>query len=294
MTPLLLACLGTSAPAEAAGYHLLKLEGIYATSEQEAVEAGFGASVVSDQLGFWMTLGDPDAGGPGQGSSVKEWWLEGSWYGFQLGAPDLERLGMDPDEIVVPRFLFPYGWGRFGSDRTQNELLSLDYSQHLVLSVPGIWGQDARFFHAGPTVGMGINTTWWDAWRGGEAVVNTGKLTAETGLVAGANWRDSIYAQGRATAHLDLFGAHQTQLNVAGVVGTYLGALGRPFGLELKGELDRGKDNYLAALGSTWSLQAVLYVKAQVPEEQPEPPVRYEGPPVDPDALEGDALFPRW
>ena len=148
--------------AEAAGYHLLKLEGIYGTSEQDEVEAGFGAFVVSDQLGFWMTFGDREAGGPGRDSAVKEWWLEGSWYGFQLGAPDLERLGLDEDEIPVPTVLFPYGFGRFGADRTQNKLLTVDYSQHLVFSVPGLWGQDARFFHVGPSLGLGVNTTWWD------------------------------------------------------------------------------------------------------------------------------------
>lgn len=292
MPALLLLLIGLSTEAEAAGYHLLKLEGIYGTSEQDAVEAGFGAFVVSDQLGFWMTFGSPEAGGPGRDSSVKEWWLEGSWYGYQLGAPDLERLDLDPEDIVVPRVLFPYGWGRFGSDRTRNELLSVDLSQHLVFSIPGLWGQDARFLHVGPTAGAGLNTTWWDRWRRGDEVVNTGKLTAEAGLVAGANWRDAVYAQGRATAHVDVFGQHQANLNLAGVVGTFLGELGRPFGLELKGELDRGTDNFAAELGQAWSLQAVLYVKADVPDV-PETE-RYEPPPVPVDAEEGDALAPRW
>ncbi|MDI7269968.1 MAG: hypothetical protein QME96_18410, partial [Myxococcota bacterium] len=89
MLPLAALLVG---PARAAGYHLLEVDGIYATADpfpveaaEPPVEAGFGIYPISDQFGFWITFGDPARPGDGRGHRVKEWWIEGAWFGYPLG-----------------------------------------------------------------------------------------------------------------------------------------------------------------------------------------------------------------
>lgn len=291
MTPLLpLLSLLTAAPAEAAGYDLFKLEGRYGSSEQGAIEAGFGLFVVSDQLGFWLTLGEKDAGGRGRGSLLKEWWLEGSWFGYQLGIPPVDELKLDKKRIVRPTLLFPYGWARFGQDRTTGRLLAFEGSQHLAMSIPGAWDKDARLVHFGPTAGFGLHLGWWDQWRDiSPTTVATGKVTAEAGWIAGASWREILYGQARFTGRYDLFGVHQTAAGLAGVAGFFLGPLGEPLGLELKGELDVGNDNVHLANEQTWRVQVVLYIKADTPRAPAALPDQLEIPEIPPEPPPSEA-----
>jgi len=272
-----------AAPAHAAGYHLLEVDAIYGAAEptggqatsrltESPPEAGFGLYPISDQFGFWITFGDPDESGDGHGHRVKEWWIDGSWYGYPLGAPP-PRIEADPD-LETP-FIVPMTWGRMGTDHTTRRSFVFDESYHLMLSLPGFWEVQPRQFHFGPTVGAGVNLTWWDRWKDtADTVVNTGKITGEAGWALGATWHDALFGQARATFHYDLFGIHQTNLGVAGVVGFFLGRLGKPFGFEVKGELDRGNDTVTTDLATSWCLRGVLFFRAPIP-------VRTETPELD-------------
>lgn len=256
---MVVALLALLPSAEAAGFHFVRAEVIGGVSD-EVPEGGVGASAISDGLAGWITFGDPRA----DGALVRAWRVESAWHGPVLGVvPRAFRGLVEPH--VVP-FAIPWVQGHLGGDAAAGELVAADVSGHYVLNVPGFWQVDARRAYVGPSLGLGLNGTWWDGWRGAEeGVVMTGKVTGEASLLAGVTVRDTWYAQGRAVASLDLFGIHQSNLGVAAVTGVFLDRIGLPIGLELRGELDQGDDNVAAAPGMRWAVRAALFWKLTPP-----------------------------
>jgi hypothetical protein len=168
----------------------------------------------------------------------------------------------------LPAWLVPMSWSRMGGDALARKRFTWDPSQHLMWSLPGMFKVPARRFYLGPTAGLGLNLTWWERWKDeADETVCTGKLTGEAGAALGLHWRETLYAQGRGTFHYDLFGIHQRGLNAAAVAGVFLGKVGRPVGLEIKGELEQGNDTVTTREERTWTLRAAVYVKSQLDEE---------------------------
>lgn len=253
---MLLALIAT---ASAAGYHFLKAEALYGV-RPDTPQAGVGLSLVSDALAGWVTFGDP-ADGP----LLRTWRLEGQSRGPVIGhVPP----AFDPF-VATPRvaWLLPWTPLRLGGDAEAGKDFEVDLSAHTLLNVPGFAGVDPRRAYLGPSLGLGVNGTWWDDWRGEGADVATGKLTAEAGFGGGVTLRDTVYAQARALGHVDLFGVHQVNLGVAGTTGVYLDRVGLPLGVELRGELDAGNDNAALTPDTEWAVLTSVYWKL-APEYQ--------------------------
>lgn len=257
---LLALIVSTVSTADAAGYHFLKAEALYGV-RPDAPEAGVGLSLVSDALAAWVTFGDPAR----DGHLVRTWRLEGQSRGPVIGhvPPAFDPL------VAQPRiaWLLPWTPLRVGGDADAGKDLEVDLSAHSLLNVPGFFGVDPRRAYAGPSVGLGVNGTWWDGWRGGDTAVATGKVTAEVGLGGGVTLRDTVYAQARALGHVDLFGVHQVNLGVTATTGVYLDRVGLPVGVELRGELDAGNDNAALTPGTDWAVLTSVYWKL-APEYQ--------------------------
>jgi len=242
-------------PVLAAGYQALKAETLVGNLHEPNPNAGFGLTLLSDDLSYWMSFGDPSEAG----HRVHQWWLEGRWFGPKVGFPPSDLVAIDPDMGRRVGTFFPHFWWRAGRDSTEGQAFVLDVSEHAVFSLPGLWGIDGRALYFGPTAGIGLNLTWWDGWRGNNThIINTGKITAEAGWVLGASWRETLYGQGRATVHYDLFGLHQTNLNIVGTCGVFWGAFDRPISVEVEGEFNYGNDNIDIAVKSNWALRFIV------------------------------------
>lgn len=234
------------ADAHAAGFHYIKTSAIGATDTAGEVQAGLGVSFVSDALSAWATAGDPRTG-----PLVRTWRLEGQPLGPVIGyVPPAFRGVVAP--VRVP-WAVPWTSFRVGGDDLARKDLEVDLATHRVLNVPGAFGVDPRHAYVGPSLGLGLNGTWWDGWRGGDTPVMTGKVTAQGGFGAGVTLRDAWYAQGRVVARLDLFGEHQTSVGAAATTGVSLERLGVPVGVELRGQVERGDDTWTAAPTTSWT-----------------------------------------
>ena len=246
--------------ASAAGFHFFKVEAVAATNDVGAVAGGRGFSTFSELVHLWAVAGDPALEGP----FVREAWLESRSVGPVIG-------------VVPPTFVDlvrPYGnallvpWGSFvvGGEAATRTSFTTSWAQHLILNIPGYFQADPRRVYAGPTVGIGLNGTWWRDWKDvPDNPAMTGKLTGQAGLALGGTVRDTWYAQARATGRLDLFGDHQRELVVMGITGVSLDRVGVPFGVEITGELDQGDDNVHAAPATTWKAHGAFYWKLTPP-----------------------------
>ncbi|MDP6934967.1 MAG: hypothetical protein QGG40_18745, partial [Myxococcota bacterium] len=204
------------------------------------------------------------------GHRVREWWFEGGVFGPQLGIEPEVFRDEDEEPVEMPSFLFPFNWWRLGAEADTRRRFVYDTSNHMVLSIPGIWGVDGRLLHFGPSVGMGLNLTWWENWRDvATQVVNTGKITAEGGWVVGYGSGEGLYAQGRGTWHYDLFGIHQFNRETVGTAGVFLGGMGLPVALEIHGEHNLGNDTVTTELSEEWEARVVLVYK-DVPGRDPD------------------------
>jgi hypothetical protein len=237
---------------------------------------------------------------------VKEAWLESHHYGPQLGRSPL-LSPIEEESRKLPLWLQGIGWFRIGADHTVRKTFELDASRHFMLTLPGFWDIPSERFHFGPTAGLGWNATWWDNWKDrSDKTVATGKIRAEVGWVLGALGWDTVFVQGRTTLHYDLFGIHQTQLELAAITGFYLDRVHIPLGIQLSGELERGNDTVTTELLQWWSarvalvyhkvprarepsieemLEALESLQEELPTEPP-PPLETDpdGPPVPEDA----------
>ena len=260
LTPVWAASLlwmsATVQPVSAAGYHVLKADVHHGQSSAGSEETGFGFSLYSDEFATSFTYGSPN----GDDRRLREAWLGGSWWGPVMGVvptdfADLEERYDDLSRRRI-RGLMPYRFWRVGSNAEEHRKFSWDWSTHTVFNLPGAFGADHRRFLFGPTVGFGLNLTWWDRWRDStDRIINTGKVTGEAGWVAGLAWQD-VYAQGRLTSSVDLFGQHQWSTNLAAIAGILLRKL--PFGLEFQGELTRGNDTVDLAEKTVWKALLAL------------------------------------
>ncbi len=256
---LLVVALSAPHAASAAGFHLVKVDGLYGTSELDAAEAGLGVSLYSEELSGWITMGSVQHA---RDHRVKEWWFESRYRGPVMGTlpASMEAVGFEESERSGwAAVLVPFRSWRFGSDHSSQHWLEWDWSNHVVANLPGLWGRSHRSVLFGPTLGAGVNLTWWEGWKGyDEHLVNTGKVTAEAGWLAGVTFDDVVYSQARALLHYDAFGTHQHNLNLSAMAGVFLGRLGIPFGLEIAGELDRGDDTWDTNPATIYSLRAAL------------------------------------
>lgn len=252
--------LAVSQPAAAAGFHFFKVEAIGGVNSAGEAGAGLGFSTFSDLLHLWATVADPALDGP----IVREAWLESRTAGPVIGVvpPAFGDLVRPYDNSL----LVPWGSFTLGGEAATHTAFTTSWAQHLVLNLPGLAHADPRRLYAGPSVGLGLNGTWWHDWKDlPDNPVMTGKLTGQGGFVAGATLRDTVYAQARATGRLDLFNDHQRELVVMGVTGLSLERVGVPFGVEVTGELDLGNDNVHASDATTWKTHALLYWKLTPP-----------------------------
>lgn len=253
--------LALLASAYAAGFHYLKAEAIVGVTDEATPEGGVGFSLVSDALSGRITFGAPRAGG----HVVRGWSLEGETLGPVIGYVPPTFRGLVPDTSV--RALLPWTPFRVGGDAGTGKAFEADLATHALFNVPGLWGVDPRHAYVGPSLGLGLNGTWWDGWRGEDAPVMTGKLTAETALGGGVTVRDTWYAQGRALAHMDLFGTHQGGLGVSGATGVFLDRAGLPLGLEVRGDVTTGNDTVTTGAETDWGVFTSVYWKLS-PEYQ--------------------------
>jgi len=268
LTPMWAASLlwmsATVQPAQAAGYHVLKADVHHGQSSAGSEETGFGFSLYSDEFATSFTYGAPND----DERRLRDAWIGGSWWGPVMGVvptdfADLEERYDDLSRRRV-RGLMPYRFWRFGSNAEERRNLSWDWSTHTVFNLPGAFGADRRRLLFGPTVGFGLNLTWWDQWRDStDRIINTGKVTGEAGWIAGLAWQD-VYAQGRITSSVDLFGQHQWSTNLAAIAGILLRKV--PFGLEFQGELTRGNDTVDLAERTVW--KALLALQFRVLPDQ--------------------------
>ena len=256
---MLVALLAPLLSAHAAGFHFVRAEAIGGVTDG-VPEGGVGVSAFSDATCGWITFGDP----ANDGALVRAWRLESAWSGPELGVvPRLFRELVEP--YAVP-FAVPWVQAHLGGDAAAGKHLTADLSGHHLLNVPGFWGVDPRRAYLGPSLGLGLNGTWWRGWRDvADGVVMTGKVTGEAGLLAGVTVRDTWYAQARAVVHVDLFGLHQSNLGLAAVTGFFLDRAGLPVGLELRGELGRGDDTASTRRETRWAARAALFWKLAPP-----------------------------
>ena len=206
-----------------------------------------------------MTLGDPSLD---DDHRLKELWLECRYRGPVMGTmPFAMVMALEDDEAdkAPGPFVVPFRFWRIGVDHTSRRNGEWDWSDHLAFNVPGLFHRDPRRLLFGPTVGFGLNLTWWERWKDvADYTVNTGKVTAETGWVLGFDADNTLFAQARATAAVDLFGIHQSSLNMSGIAGFFLGRWHVPLGMEITAEMDRGNDTWDTLSHSTWSARAAL------------------------------------
>jgi hypothetical protein len=245
--------------ADAVGYQILRVDGLFGTTETGSSEGGIGIALLSDELDWWMTFGD-DAFD--RGHTVKEWNLESEIRGPVMGhVPSalVARGKSDGSEEGAANTLLPWSFWKLGSDFTTNRNFQWDWSRHYVLNVPGFFGGNARLLQFGPTAGLGLNLTWWKPYKDiQEHTITTGKVTGEVGGVAGFSWKDAIYAQGRVTWAYDLFGIHQTDLHAEGLAGLFFGERGIPLGVEIRADFDQGNDTFDALPATAWTLMGVV------------------------------------
>ena len=243
-------------PAQAAGYHVLKADVHHGQSSAGSEETGFGFSLYSDEFATSFTYGAPN----GDERRLRDAWIGGSWWGPVMGVvptdfADLEERYDDLSRRRI-RGLMPYRFWRVGSNADERRNFSWDWSTHTAFNFPGAFGADHRRLLFGPTVGVGLNLTWWDRWRDStDRIINTGKVTGEAGWVAGAAWQE-VYAQARITSSVDLFGQHQWSTNLAAIAGILLSKV--PFGLEFQGELTRGNDTVDMEERTVWKALLAL------------------------------------
>ncbi|MFH1467787.1 MAG: hypothetical protein ABIO70_25600 [Pseudomonadota bacterium] len=254
-----LLCGAGPATARAAGFHLAKADLLGGISESGQIEAGLGLSLYSEELAGWVTFGDPAFDG---GHRVKEWWFESRVRGPVMGTLPLsmETLGFEEPERVGRASLFmPVRAWRLGADHTTGRWLDWRWSGHGLLNTAAAWSADPRSLLFGPSLGLGVNLTWWQGWRGNdEKLINTGKLTLEGGWIAGFVLHDLFYTQVRLVARYDAFGVHQAELGVLGLTGLSLEQKGLPLGLELSGHLSHGDDTVSLRTATSWTVRIGL------------------------------------
>ena len=245
--------------ARAAGFHLAKADLLGGVSEDGQPEAGLGLSLYSEELSGWVTFGRPAVD---DGHRVREWWLESRPRGPVMGTLPLpmEALGFEePERVGRARVFLPVRSWRLGADHTAGRWLAWRWSGHGLLNLAGTWGADPRALLFGPSLGGGVDLTWWQGWRGNEEkLINTGKLTLEGGWIGGFVLRDSFYSQVRLVGRWDAFGIHQRELGVLGLAGVSLLPVGLPLGLEVSGHLEHGNDTVDLGTATTWTLRLAL------------------------------------
>ncbi len=229
--------------ARAAGYYLFEADARGGVTESGAAEGGIGVSLYSEELDSWVTMGDTSTDG---GRRVKEWWLASHRNGPVMGVlpPTMAAAGFEePERSGEEQLWIPFRSWRFGSDYSAGRWLCWDASSHLLLNLGSALRVSHRSLLFGPSVGVGAELTWWEGWRGNrDQLINTGKITAEAGWIAGVALGDFAYGQARLLAHVDAFGDHQHDLAFTGLVGLTGAERGLPLGLELSWELHRGND----------------------------------------------------
>ena len=258
-------CAGllSTGPAKASGYYLLEADLRAGVTEGPEAEGGLGLSLYSDELAAWVTIGDASATG---GRRIKEWWLDSRTLGPVMGSlpAAMEAAGFDePVRVGKENLWIPFRSWSFGADYTTGRWLEWDASHHVLINLATLTRVSHRSLLFGPTVGVGANLSWWEGWRGNDTrLINTGKITAEAGWIAGVCLGDISYAQARLLTWVDAFGLHQRQLRFAGVIGFSTIERGFPLGLELQWELERGDDTVdlqphaatTIMLAATWRL----------------------------------------
>jgi hypothetical protein len=246
-----------SRDAVASGYYLLEGDLRAGVVEGVQIEGGLGLSLYSDELEALVTVGDTGLSG---GRRVKEWWLASRRLGPVMGnlPPAMRAAGFEEEIRVGKQQLWiPFRSWSFGSDFTTGHWLEWDMSHHLLVNLASLTRINHSSLLFGPTVGAGVNLSWWEGWRGNdEQLINTGKITAEAGWVAGICLGDVGYTQARLLTWIDAFGLHQRQLRFAGVAGFSGVELGFPLGLELQWEIERGDDTVDALPGRTHTVMA--------------------------------------
>lgn len=248
-----------SGPARADGFHFLKVEALGGVDDGGTWEGGVGAGTFSDALHLWGSFGDPAA----DGRVLRELWFDSRVQGPTLGVVPEAFLDIVP---VYPRpWLFRWAGGRLGTDAHAGKTFEAEVWRYQVLNGLGFTPADPHRAYLGPALGLGLEATWWEGWRGGEAPVMTGKLSGRGGVVAGATARDTVYAQARLVGQVDLFGRHQAGWVVGGSAGVFLQRVGVPVGVELSAEREAGNDNVSAAPDASWEARASVYWKLAPP-----------------------------
>jgi hypothetical protein len=229
--------------ARASGYYMLEGDLRGGVTESGALETGAGVSLYSDELQAWVSLGEPAIDG---GRRIKEWWLDSLALGPTMGTlpSSMQLAGFEePDRVGRQALWIPFRSWRFGSDYTTGRWLEWDASAHVLINTAVLTRRSPRSILFGPSVGVGANLTWWEGWRGNDSrLINTGKLTAEAGWIAGICFGDVAWTQARLLAWVDAFGLHQHQLRLQGQLGVTGVELGLPLGLELSWIMERGDD----------------------------------------------------
>lgn len=248
------------ASALASGYHFLKVEALAGLDDQARPSGGLGLGTWSDLLHAWASFGDATA----DGWSVRQAWVESSPYGPVIGVvPPVFADIVDP--YPTP-WLVPWSHFRLGTDIDHGRYAEVYGSQLFVLNAPAWAGVDPQIAYVGPAIGLGLQADWWRDWRDNPGLhVMTGKLTGQGGLLAGFTVRDTWYLQARALAALDLFGAHQLDLSVAGTTGVFFDRVVAPVGVELSGELGRGNENVHVRTQTRWAAKVALFWKLVPP-----------------------------
>ncbi len=259
----LAALLLAPAAAQGSGYYLFEADLRAGSVEGAQWEGGLGLSLYSDELEALATIGDPDLGG---GRRVKEWWLASRRLGPIMGnLPATMRAAGFAEEIRLGKqqLWIPFRSWSFGSDYTAGQWLEWDASHHLLVNLAALTRINHSSLLFGPTLGAGVNLSWWEGWRGNDdQLIATGKITAEAGWIAGICLADVGYTQARLLGWVDAFGIHQRQLRFVGVLGVSGVELGLPLGLELHWEFERGDDtvdtlpaaSHSLMLAATWRL----------------------------------------
>ena len=249
--------------ADASGYYLLEADLRAGAVEGPLAEGGLGVALYADELTAVGTIGDAAETG---GRRAKEWWIESRSLGPLMGTlpPAMQAAGFDEEVRAGRKNLWiPFRSWAFGSDYTTGRWLEWDASHHLLANLASLTRVSHRSLLFGPTIGVGLNLSWWEGWRGNdERLINTGKITAEAGWIAGVCLADTVYTQARLLTWIDAFGIHQRQLRFAGVAGFTGAELGVPLGLELHWELERGDDSvdtlprahHTVMVAATWRL----------------------------------------
>lgn len=240
-------------PAWAAGYHFFRAEAVTSVHEGSDPAAGVGLSAFSDATRAWIAFGSPK-----EGPVVREGWIESAAIGPVIGVvPSAFSDIVDPYRNAL---VMPWTRIRVGGEAATRRTFSVDATEFGVLNLAAFGGHDPRRAYAGPTVGLGVNATWWRDWRdsaGDNAM--TGKITGQGGLVAGVTARDSWYGQTAILGRFDLFGVHQKAASAEIATGVCLLRAGVPLGVELAGQAEVGDDNVQGRIGTDWSATGTLY-----------------------------------